>query len=99
MQAGLAGHPYWGGFPHDAGERSRQIRRQEIIADAKISQRYEGSRTHPGMRRHRNSEMVGGRIICGAPRHEEPYGKDDVNGTRRPVLSIEQAKIEHEELN
>ena len=88
-----AGHTDRGGFHHDASERARQKRQQEIIADNKISQRYEGSRTHPGIRQHWNREMVGGRDICGAPLHEDPHGRDDDNCTRRPVLCVEQEKL------
>ena len=54
--------------------------------NTKVYQRHEGSRTQPGIRRHWDSEMVSGRGIRGAPRHEDPHRQDDVNGTRRSVL-------------
>ena len=79
--------------------RSRRRRRQETIADTKISHWHEDSHTHPGIRHDPNSAMVGGRGIHGAPLHEEPHGQDDFNGTRRPVLHVEQNKTEHKDLN
>ena len=92
VQAGPAGHPYRGGFPYDASKRDIRRRRQQIIADTKIYQRYKGYPTHHEIRQHQNSEMVGGRGIFGTPQHEEPHGRDDVNETRRPILRAEQAK-------
>ena len=99
MQASAAGHPGRDGFPHDSSERAQKIQRQEIVAHIEISQQYKKSRTHLGIQRHRDGKMVGGCSIRGALCHEDPHGRDDDIGARRPVLRLKQPKNEHKELN
>ena len=93
VQAGAAGHSDWGNFPQNASDRVTQRRRQETITNTKVYQRHKGCCTHPGIRRYQESEMVGGRGICGPPRHEEPHRRDDVDGARFPVFRIKQTKL------
>ena len=55
--------------------------------NTKVYQRHEGSRTQPGIRRHWDSEMVSGRGIRGAPRHEKPHRRDDQGRAITPAAN------------